>query len=262
MSRRIWLGISVLVCVAIYFGSALAQITGPITGQWTLSGPVFDDRVQFSLSRLSRRSSMSSSSSLPISQINGLARAQLASPVPVVARFDIVRDAGTLRLEGFLQNGSGGGNFTFVPNTTYASEMRALGYSDLSDEKIFQLGTHDVSIAYIRSMIAAGIRPESANKLISMRIHNVTVQFVNEMSALGFTDLKPDKLVTLRIHGVSADFARSLKDLGFNAVTPDQMVTMRIHRITPDYIRMVRARGFNNVTIDQLIRLKIHGILN
>jgi len=288
--RRTYIGFIGLICFAVSVGFALAQTSGPITGQWTISGPIVADQVQLSIRRYTPGSNMSSSSQVSITQLNGLTRAQFASPVSSLARFDIVRDAGTLRLEGYLQNGSGGGNFTFIPNPGYANEMRALGYTDLTDERIFQLATHDVSLAYIRSMFSAGIRPESTSKLITMRIHNVSVEFVNEMKALGFTDLKPDKLVTMRIHGVTAEFGRSLKSMGYNSVSTDQMVTMRIHGvstdfireiesfgynhppidklvtmkihgITPDYIRKAQARGFTNLSIDQLVQLKIHGIL-
>ena len=261
MSRRIYYGISVSVCIAVSLALALAQSTPPITGQWTISGPVVEDRVQLTIRRYRPGSEMSSSSSLPMSQLSGLTRAQLGSPTPSLIRFDIVRDAGTLRLEGYLQNGSGGGNFTFAPNPGYAGEMRSLGYSDFSDENVFRLAIHDVSTAYVRSLIAGGIRPESTDKLITMRIHGVSVEFVNEMTALGYKDLKTDKLVTMRIHGVTTSFIREIESLGFGRPPIDKLVTMRIHGITADYIRKAQARGFNNASIDELVRLRIHGIL-
>jgi len=218
--------------MAISLVLGLAQ-SAPITGQWTISGPIVEDRVQLSIRRYWPGSEMSSSSSVPMSQLSGLTRAQLGSAEGMVTRFDIVRDAGTLRLEGYLQNGSGGGNFTFIPNAAYANEMRSRGSSELSDENIFRLAIHDVS-----------------------------VQFMNEMTALGYKELKTDKLITMRIHGVTTNFIRDIESLGFGRPPIDKLVTMRIHGITPDYIRKVQARGFNNASIDQLVRLKIHGILN
>jgi len=242
------------MAISLVFG--LAQSTAPITGQWTISGPIVEDRVQLSIRRYRPGSEMSSSSSVPLGQLSGLTRAQLGSSTPLVTRFDIVREAGTLRLEGYLQNGSGGGNFTFIPNPGYANEMRSLGYSDLSDENVFRLAIHDVSTTYVRSMSAAGLRPESTEKLITMRIHGVSVEFVNEMTTMGYKELKTDKLITMRIHGVTTNFIRDIESLGFGRPPIDKLVTMRIHGITPDYIRKVQARGFNNASIDQLVRLK------
>jgi hypothetical protein len=291
MSQKSYCAIGVLACIAICFSAVLAQNSSPITGQWTIGGFLIQDQVQISIQRRSGNSSMSSSSALPLSRLRGLTRAHLDSAGTLV-RFDVVRDAGTLQFQGYLQSGAGGGTFTFIPNSSYAGEMQALGYSGLSDEKIFAMAVHDVSTAYIRAMHAEGIRPESADKLITMRIHNVTIEYVRSLRDLGYsTELTPDKLVTMRIHGVTTDFAGALKSMGYSSVTPDQMVTMRIHGasedfikevqalgynrppvnqlvtmrihgVTPEFIRQTRARGLGNLPIDQLVRLKIHGILD
>src|SRR5712692_4716939 len=175
MSRNVYLTISALGCSAAYF--ALAQSSSPITGQWTLGGPMVQDKVQLTIQRSTGKSNMSSSSMATLSQLRGLTRAQLDSSGSV-ARFEVVRDAGTLRFEGYLQGGGGGGAFTFSPNPNFAGEMRSLGYPGLSDEKVFAMAVHDVRAAYVRDINAVGIRPESADQLITMRIHNVTVEYV------------------------------------------------------------------------------------
>ena len=185
MSRNVYLTISALACGAVYL--ALAQSSSPITGQWTVGGPVVQDKVQFTIRRTTVNSNMSSSTAVPLSQLRGLSRAQLDSSGSV-ARFELVRDAGTLRFEGYLQNGGGGGTFTFSPNPSFAGEMRALGYSGFSDEKQFAMAVHDVSAAYVRDMNALGIRPESTDQLITMRIHNVTVDYVRELKDLGYSE--------------------------------------------------------------------------
>src|SRR5262249_2820346 len=153
---------------------------------------------------------MNSSSDAPLSQFTGITRAQIDSTGSVV-RFELVRDAGTFRLEGYLQNGTGGGNFAFTPNPSYANQLRSLGLAgNLTDEKIFTMAGHDVSGAYIRDMNALGIKTDSEDKLVTMRIHGVSPEFVRGFKDLGYSELSADKLVTMRIHGVSTDFARGL----------------------------------------------------
>jgi hypothetical protein len=257
MSRNVSFALGALGCSVVYL--ALAQNSSPIAGQWTLGGPVVQDKVQLSIRRSSATSNMSSSFPVSLSQLRGATRAQLDSS-GTVARFDVVRDAGTLHFEGYLQGGAGGGTFTFSPNPNFASDMRSLGYSGLTDEKVFTMAVHDVSAAYIRDMNAAGIRPESSDQLITMRIHNVTVEYVRELKGLGYSDLVPDKLVTMRIHGVTVDFARELKGMGYNSVSPDQMVTMRIHGASTDFIKEVNALGYNHPGVDQLVTMRIHGV--
>jgi len=259
MSRTVSSLVTVLVCCGAAY-LALAQNPAPIVGQWTVSGPVVQDRVQLSVQRNSTGSHMNSSSPVQFAQLRGLTRAQLES-TGSVARFELVRDAGTFHFEGYLQNGGGGGTFTFTSNPNFEAEMRSLGYgSALSDEKVFTMAIHDVSAAYVREMQSLGIRPSSTDQLITMRIHNVTTDFVKDFKGLGYTDLTPDKLVTMRIHGVSPDFARELKSLGYESVSPDQMVTMRIHNASTDFIKEVEALGYNRPAIDQLVTMRIHNV--
>src|SRR5258706_2823840 len=124
MSRNVYLTISVLGCSAVYL--ALAQSSSPITGQWTLGGPMVQDKVQLTIQRSTGKSNMSSSSMAPLSQLRGLSRAQLDSSGSV-ARFELVRDAGTLRFEGYLQNGGGGGGVPFFSHSQFAREKGGFG---------------------------------------------------------------------------------------------------------------------------------------
>jgi|HubBroStandDraft_5_1064220.scaffolds.fasta_scaffold70318_2 hypothetical protein len=258
MLRKTYFAVSALISG---FGfCAIAQNSSPIVGQWTVAGPWVQDKVQLTIQRNAGiGSSMSSSSPVPLSDLRGLTRAQMDSSGSM-ARFELARDAGTFHFDGYVQNGGGGGVFTFVPNPKFVSEMRSLGFSGLSDEKVFTMAAHDVSAAYVRDMNALGVRPESTDQLITLRIHNVTVQYVKDFKSLGYADLSPDKLVTMRIHGVTADFAGELKTLGYNAVSTDQMVTMRIHDASADFIKEVAALGYNHPSIDQLVTMRIHGV--
>lgn len=291
MSGKLYIGICVLVCSAVSIALAFAQSTSPITGQWTIGGPVLQDRVLLTIQCCGgTNSNMTNTMPVPLAQFRGLGRPQLES-AGAVGQFQLVRDGGTLQLQGYLQNGRGGGTFTFVASPNFANEMRSLGYSDLSNEKIFVLALHDISTAYVREMNAMGIHPQSTEQLVTMGIHNLTVEYVRELQSLGLSDLSAEKLVTMRIHNVTADFARKLKRMGYTSVSSEQMVTMqihgvstsfindiealgyshppieqlvtmRIHNVTPDFIRTTRARRLGNLPIEQLVSLKIHGILN
>jgi len=258
MSRKIYGVIGVLGLSAAWF--ALAQSNASITGQWTIASSGSPDKVHFGMQRTSPNHNMSSSSDAPLSQFRGITRAQVDSGGSV-ARFELVRDAGTFQLEGYLRNGGGGGTFTFTQNPNYANELRSFGYAgNLTDEKVFSMAVHDVSAAYIRDMNALGIRPDSEDKLITMRIHGVTPEYVRGFKDLGYSELSADKLVTMRIHGVSTEFASGLKDMGYTQVTPDQMVTMRIHGASLDFIKEINALGYDHPTVDQLVTMRIHGV--
>ena len=149
MFTKTRVAISVLVCSLIGIGIMLGQNGAPINGQWTISGPVIRDHIQLETRRTSSRGAMSSSSPIALGQLRGLTPVQLESSGSIV-RFEIVRDAGTLEFQGYVQNTSGGGTFTFVPNANFAVELNSLGYPGVSEEKLFALAMHDVSATYIR----------------------------------------------------------------------------------------------------------------
>jgi len=51
MTRNVYLAISALGCSLAYL--AHAQSSSPITGQWTLGGPMVQDKVQLTIRRSS-----------------------------------------------------------------------------------------------------------------------------------------------------------------------------------------------------------------
>src|SRR5205823_4628743 len=120
------------------------------------------------LQRTNGNSNMNDSSSVDLSRLRGLSRAQFDSSGTIV-RFELVRDAGMLRFDGYVQRGGGGGVFTFSPDANFATQIRSLGYPALSDEKMFTLAIYDVSAVYIRDIGAAGIHPESIDQLIRLK---------------------------------------------------------------------------------------------
>jgi hypothetical protein len=74
--------------------------------------------------------------------------------------FDLVREAGTLHLEGNLGNGSGQGNFTFVPNPGFAAEMRSLRVQGVTPE-------------YIRRIRSMGHGNPSLDQIVNLRVQGI-----------------------------------------------------------------------------------------
>jgi hypothetical protein len=232
-----------------------------ITGQWMIDPTPLPDQVQLTLHRSNRQfSSHTNSSSFPVNQFKGLGRAQMDSPDGLTVRFELARDAGTLACEGYFKQGHGAGHFTFSQDTTFISDMRALGYSNLSQEQVFSMAVHDVTRKYVRDLRSLGVAGASADDLITMRIHNVTIEYIKELQSMGYAKLQPDQLVTMRIHDATTGFIKQLKALGYDHPSIDQLVTMRIHGVTPAYIQNLHTRGMKSLSIDQLVSLRIHGI--
>src|SRR4029077_1953692 len=119
----------------------------------------------------------SSSSDIRPDALRGLNIAQAAGSSSAV-NFQIVRDAGTLNCEGWFKNGNGSGHFTFTPNQNFANEMRSLGYQNMTDETLFWMAVHDISMQFIRELSALGYDHLSTDNLFAMRIHGATPEFI------------------------------------------------------------------------------------
>ena len=254
------LAVCLIVVLPMQFPPSSKAAAAPITGQWTVE---FTDRADTVHLTLQRRQGehgfMNSSSNFRAADLKGLDRAKAGSGGAPV-RFRIERDAGTLDCEGWFKENKGSGHFTFTANPTFVAEMGRLGYDQLSDEKVFALAVHDVSLRFIDELKALGYERVPLDDLLAMHIHGVTPDFIREMKGLGYADLAVDDLVAMRIHGVTADFVRALEALGYDAVPVDDLVAMRIHGATPEFAGELKALGYDRVPPDQLVAMRIHGV--
>lgn len=207
-------------------------------------------------------------------------------------RFELRRDAGTFTFEGRFDGtgpGSGGaGTFTFQGSPTYVremaglgyeveakdlfslalfdvsrqliSELRQLGYDDLSLDKLVELRIHGVSPGFIREMAEVGLRDLPADRLVELRIHGVRPELVRALSEAGHENLSPDKLVALKIHGATPEFAREMAELGYRDVSLDRLIELRIHGVTPEFIRSLAEAGHEGISASDLVSMRIHGV--
>ena len=147
----------------------------------------------------------------------------------------------------------------FHVDPQYVAAMDAVGFRDLSANKLVETRVHNVTPEYIREMRAAG-EDLSLQDYIQSRIFQVTPEFAEEMGKAGYAGLDHDTLVQFRIHGVSPEFIREIGKLGYRRVPAEQLVQMRIHGVSPEFIRRVEKAGFKDVPIEKLVQMRIFDI--
>src|SRR5512143_1140177 len=135
--------------------AGLALLAAPVLGghdpfQGTFTVEPSDDArdlVELHVEQRSAGHHMSSSFDVKREELRGYSP-DADGPV----RFELVRDAGTLRCEGVLRRGAGGGSATFVPDAGYVSEMARLGDGEIPRDRLLALFLHDVSRAFVRDL--------------------------------------------------------------------------------------------------------------
>jgi hypothetical protein len=147
----------------------------------------------------------------------------------------------------------------FKVDPAFVRAMDAVGFENLTAQKLIETRIHNVTPDYISQMRASG-NDLTLDEYIQSRIFAVTPEFAREMDRAGYPDLDHDTLVQFKIHGVSAQFVKEIKSLGYAKVPADELVAMRIHGVTPEFIRRVDRAGYHKVPVEKLIQMRIFNI--
>lgn len=231
-----------------------------ITGQWTIE-PVAaaGNEVKLVLQRRVPENTSTTTFNIPLEKLIGLTSGQVAANSSSV-RFELVREAGTFTCEGKFNAGRGSGTFVFSANPNFSKNLNALGYKNLSNERIFEMALYDITTGFIRDLKSLGYDNPPVEQLIPMKVHNVSIEFIRELKVLGYARISLEQLIPMRIHGVSIDYLRGLKELGYENVPAEQLIPMRIHGVSIEYIKELKALGYNRVPVEQLIPMNIHKV--
>jgi hypothetical protein len=229
------------------------------SGDWTISKSDEAGKVEFSLIEHHHGGNSSHQSDWPASSFQGV---DFSKAGRQDVHFTIVRDAGKIDCEGFLNDGEGAGLFHFQPDANYPREMQALGFpvgADKEDEKQFSMAVMDVTLEFAKQMKNEHLSDLDTDKLIAFRIFHVDSAFIEALRAEGLKISDADKLVAFRIHGVTPQMVRSLHQAGYS---PDEdiLIAMRIHGATPEWMAELKQRGYDHVDLEKLIAFRIHGV--
>jgi hypothetical protein len=253
-------------------------------GTWTAEAKKDNaEMLQLNLHRAADRMHMSNS--VTLSDLQGLDPASVKGS-NISVKFQILKDAGTVQFVGSFNQGLGHGEFNFIADQGYLSEMKQMGFTDV-DQKAFELAMIDVSRPYVKEIRELGYKPNleelvegrifkvgreqvaglkgvgvndlPIRKLVEYRIFDVTPEYIREMRA-AFPNLSLDKMVEMRIHKATPQFAKEMAQSGYPNLSADDLVAFRIHGVTPEFIREVRGLGFTSLTADQLVEFRIFGV--
>ncbi|HYO68170.1 MAG TPA: hypothetical protein VEU33_19035 [Archangium sp.] len=206
----------------------------PKSGTWTATPR--EDKLQMNF-RVQEHGNMGLS--IPRASFQGLHTEDGAD-----TKFQLAREAGTLRFEGRFAHGEGAGHYTFEPNAAYLEEMGKLGYTNITPDEHFQLAVFDLGPARVKALAELGYAKMSHDELLQVAIFQVTPEHIRALKAAGYDKLTLEELVASRIHGVTPKFVQEMREAGYPNVTLEQLVDMRIHGIDGNYVRSLsRKKG-------------------
>ena len=134
--------------------------------------------------------------------------------------------------------------------------MVEMGYTGLSHDDLRELRREGVTATYISNVRALGFSDLSLEEAVRLANARVTSAFMAMMLELGY-DLDIDDFIQLRRANVTAHYTSNIHDLGYTDVTTEQLIRMRRIGVTPSLIeRLQRERG-EDVPLEEVIRYRI-----
>lgn len=197
---------------------------------------------------------------VPLADLKGLTREQLAVGASQVVSFRLVRDAGTFVCEGSAARQLGSGVCDFQPGAAFAQRLRAMGAGEADENQLLQLAMADIGGTYLDELKRQKYAMASVPEIVRAGQHGVGLRYLQEMGAAGYSLPNLGALSDLRDHGVNPRFITALKEVGYTGLPVETITRLRDHGVTPDYIKGMAALGYRNISPDDLTRLRDHGV--
>lgn len=178
--------------------------------------------------------------------------------------FQIVRDAGTLFLEGTLEERGrkveGSGEWYFRPDTAYMHFMARYGLQEGDTQQTFSLAIRDISHKYLSTMEEYGYRDLNVDQLISAGVFGISPELVDEFREAGYPNLTYQELLSLRVQGVTPDDARAFEKSGVGPLTASQLISAKSNNLSPKFVETFREAGFHDLSFNSFVTLRAFNI--
>jgi hypothetical protein len=267
------LGVALLLTAVAAAGAwpSPAAAQSAVTGDWTASIDNEESgKLHLNLERRADKGGRSNmGSGFDFTDLQGLSREQVVRGGAV--KFSIVREAGTVDLEGSFQNGRGAGTFRFTGSQGFVSAMKGRGFDFESESagerdgrehenRLFAAAVLNVTTALADDLLSADFGKLDVDDLFKAAIFKVDSKFMREMKASGFPGLGMEELVKARIFKIDAGFVAEATRMGFDKEPFESLVKMRIFKVTPEFVAETRGEGLTDVSVEDLVKLRIFKI--
>jgi hypothetical protein len=174
--------------------------------------------------------------------------------------FKVHREAGDFSYEGWLTNGSGGGNYSFAPNDAYFGELSRRGYDVSEMNRKIECANLDVTMAFVNSIERAHVADLTTRSLIELKAVGVEPDYITALRSAGLDGLNARELVEMRSVGVTPGYVADLARYGYTRLRTREYVEMKSMGIDAGYIAKLASRGYAHLTVRQIVEYKSMGI--
>lgn len=136
------------------------------------------------------------------------------------------------------------------------ARMVEMGYMGLDHDALRALRADGLTATYVSNVRALGYTDLTVEQAVSLAKANASTAFIAMMIELGYT-LSVEDIVNLRTAGVTAHYTSNIHDLGYRDVTVDQLIRMQRIGVTPALVRRLQQERGADVPMEDIIRYRI-----
>ena len=122
-------------------------------------------------------------------------------------------------------------NFTKELIQNYMTELKPLGYRDLSVNDLVKLRKYDISTNYIKDMHRMGFDNASLRDIVKFKKYDITLAntapYLKQMNKLGFKDISAYELLKLKKYGVTISFVKDAQNKGFKSTSVQRLIKFK-----------------------------------
>jgi hypothetical protein len=134
--------------------------------------------------------------------------------------------------------------------------MTDMGYAGLTHDDLRELRSEGVTATYISNIRSLGFTDLTLEQAVRLANANVSSAFIAMMIELGY-ELTIDEYIELRRAEITAHFTSNIHDLGYTDVTTEQLVRMRRIGVTPALIERLQEERGSDIDLEEIIRYRI-----
>jgi len=131
-----------------------------------------------------------------------------------------------------------------------------MGYTGLSHNDLRELRSKDVTATYVSNIRALGFTELTLDEAVSLAQAGASSAFIAMILELGY-EPTVEELVNLRRAGVTAFYTSNIHDLGYRDVTMEQLIRMQRIGVTTSLIERLQAENGEDIPLEEIIRYRI-----
>jgi hypothetical protein len=136
------------------------------------------------------------------------------------------------------------------------ARMTEMGYGVLTHDELRELRRQGVTATYISNVRALGFEDLTLDDAVRLAQANVTSAFMAMMLELGY-EPTIDDYITLRRAGITAHYTSNVHDLGYRDVTFEQLIRMQRIGVSTSLIERLQQERGPEVPLEDIIRYRI-----